>query len=83
MARGAAEELIKDAIKARLRERLGPRLEAIGRRAADALADGVEASLDIEARIAAYASTLAARAGGPAVAAPDPPPAPGSEPQEP
>jgi len=53
LARGAAEEILKDAIKARLLERLGPRLEAIGRLVADQLADDVEANLDIEARIAA------------------------------
>ena len=58
MTRSVAEEILRDAIKVRLRERLGDRLEAIGRAAADKLADGVEASLDIEARIAAHAEAL-------------------------
>jgi hypothetical protein len=49
----AARAILRDAIEARLRERLGPRLEALGRIAADELADDVEANLDIEARIAA------------------------------
>jgi hypothetical protein len=53
LAKVAAEELIKDAIKARLRERIGPRLDAIGKLAADMLADDVEANLEIEARIGA------------------------------
>ncbi len=53
LAHVAAEEILEDAIKARLRERLGPQLEAIGRLVADQLADDVEANLDIEARIAA------------------------------
>jgi hypothetical protein len=49
----AAEELLREAVKARLRERLGPRLEAIGRLAADRFIADLEASLDIEARITA------------------------------
>jgi hypothetical protein len=53
LARAAVEEILKDAIKARLEERLGPKLEALGRLCADRIADDVEANLDIEARIAA------------------------------
>lgn len=53
MARSVAEEIIRDAIKARMKERFGARLEAIGRLAADELVLDIEANLDIEARIAA------------------------------
>jgi hypothetical protein len=53
LVRAAAEEILKDAMKARLLERLGPRLQAVGRLVADELADDIEANLDIEARIAA------------------------------
>jgi hypothetical protein len=53
IAREGVEELLKFHIKARLLERLGPRLEAIGRLVADQLVDDMEANLDIEARIAA------------------------------
>jgi hypothetical protein len=53
LTREAARAIIKSAIEARLRERLGARLEALGRIAADELADDVEANLDIEARVAA------------------------------
>ena len=49
-----AREILREAIRARLRERLGARIEAVGRVAADALADDVEASLDIEARVTAH-----------------------------
>ena len=53
MARSVAEEIIRDAIKARMNERFGARLEAIGRLAADELVVDNETNLDIEARIAA------------------------------
>ena len=53
LTREAIRVIIKEAIEARLRERLGPRLEALGRIAADELADDLDANLDIEARIAA------------------------------
>lgn len=53
MVTDCAEEILREEIKARLRERIGPRLTAIARLAADTLADDIEASLDIEARIAA------------------------------
>ena len=53
LVRAAAEEILRDAMKARLLERLGPRLQAVGRLVADELADDIEANLDIEARIAA------------------------------
>jgi hypothetical protein len=80
LTRGVAEELIRDAIKERLRERLGPRLEAIGRHAADKLADAAEASLDIEARIAAHSAALRSPRGPGAERAPGDE---GSEPQKP
>jgi hypothetical protein len=51
--RRMAEELIKDAMKARLKERIGAQLEEIGRRAADQLADDMIANLEIEAKIQA------------------------------
>jgi hypothetical protein len=53
LTRAAASEIIKEAIVARLKERLGDKLAAIGRIAADELADDLEANLAIEARIAA------------------------------
>jgi hypothetical protein len=53
MSRSVAEEIIRDAIRARIKERLGPRLEAIGRLAADELIGDIEANLEIEATIAA------------------------------
>jgi len=53
LSRDAAREILRDAIKARLVERIGPRLTRLGRLAADELADDIEANLEIEARIAA------------------------------
>lgn len=53
LVRAAARELLQEAIKARLRERLGDRLDAIARLAADELVLDVEANLEIEARIVA------------------------------
>ena len=51
VVRLAIDELLADHIKARLMERLGPRLQAVGKIVADRLADDIEANLDIEARI--------------------------------
>lgn len=51
LAKDACRSIMRDAIAARLRERLGDRLEAIARLAADDLADDVLANLDIEARV--------------------------------
>ena len=53
LTREAAANIIRGAIEARLRERLGPQLEAVGRMVADELIDDFEANLDIEGRIAA------------------------------
>jgi hypothetical protein len=53
LTKAAARELLHDAIKARLRERIGDRLDAIARVAADELVVDIEANLAIEARIAA------------------------------
>src|ERR1019366_9807600 len=53
LVRGAADELLKEAIVERLRERMGPRIREIGRAAADLAADDIEGNLEIEARIAA------------------------------
>ncbi|MEB2311778.1 MAG: hypothetical protein OZ921_17595 [Sorangiineae bacterium] len=52
-ARGVAVELMQEALRERLRERLGERLAAIGRLAADILADDVEANLAVESTIGA------------------------------
>lgn len=51
MAQSVALDLMREALRERLRERLGDRLAAVGRIAADVLADDVEANLEIEARI--------------------------------
>ncbi|MEK6608351.1 MAG: hypothetical protein AABZ30_11865 [Myxococcota bacterium] len=48
IARKALRELLEDAAEKRLKERLGPKLEALARLAADALADDLEANLAIE-----------------------------------
>lgn len=63
--RQMAEELIKDAMKARLKERIGAQLEAIGRRAADALVEDMAANLEIEAKIRAHNEARRARAEQP------------------
>ena len=63
LARRAADELILDAIKVRLRERMGDRIDALARTAADELVDDVEANLDIEARIAARGDARRAAKG--------------------
>jgi hypothetical protein len=51
LSRGVAMDIVREALRARLQERLGERLSAIGRLAADELADDVEANLEIEALI--------------------------------
>ena len=51
MALDAGREIMREAIKARLRERLGEQIEALARLAADELADDILANLDIEGRI--------------------------------
>jgi hypothetical protein len=51
LTRDVVGDILRDAIELRLRERLGDKLGAIGRLAADALADDVEANLAIEQRI--------------------------------
>jgi hypothetical protein len=51
LTRVAARELLTEAIKARLRERMGDRLDAVARLAADELIDDMEANLEIERRI--------------------------------
>lgn len=78
MSRGVAEEIIRDAIKARIKERLGPQLAAIGHLAADELIGDIEANLEIEARIAARREAKRAMEGqigaairGASVATPD------------
>jgi hypothetical protein len=52
LAREAARSILRSAIEARLRERLGDKLEALGRLAADDLVADLEANLAIEATIA-------------------------------
>mgnify|MGYP001011501743 CR=1 FL=1 len=52
--REALRDLIKESVTKRLRERLGDRIEALGRLAADELVDMIEANLAIEARVADY-----------------------------
>jgi hypothetical protein len=51
LCREAARELLRDAIRTRLEERLGGHLREIGRLAADALADDIETNLEIETLI--------------------------------
>jgi Arc/MetJ-type ribon-helix-helix transcriptional regulator len=53
LTREAVRTLLKNAIEARLRERLGPQLEEIGRIAADEMVDDMQANLAVEAGIAA------------------------------
>ncbi len=53
IARQATRELIMDAIKERLFDRLGKELTELGHIAADELADDIEANLEIEALIEA------------------------------
>lgn len=45
-------DIIRQAMRERLQERLGPELAAIGRIAADEIADDIQVSAEIEARIA-------------------------------
>jgi len=59
VAQEAAIELMREALKERLRERIGGELAAIGRLAADELADDVAANLEIEARIVARMQSAA------------------------
>jgi hypothetical protein len=54
LARQAALEVLRDAVRARVRERAGARLEEIGRAVADRAMDDFEANLEIEALIAAH-----------------------------
>ena len=51
LAREAAQSILRSAIEARLRERLGDKLEALGRLAADDLVADLEANLAVEATI--------------------------------
>jgi hypothetical protein len=51
LVRSAADELLKEALKARLRERMGARFDAIARTAVDEFLDDVEANLAIESII--------------------------------
>jgi hypothetical protein len=48
MTRQVYGELLREAIRERLRERLGDQITAVGRLAADILADDIEANLGIE-----------------------------------
>ncbi|MFO0565767.1 MAG: hypothetical protein U0263_08895 [Polyangiaceae bacterium] len=54
VAKEVAVEILRDAVRERLRERIGDKLRAIGRLAADELAEDVAVNLEIEARIAAH-----------------------------
>lgn len=51
VTRDAFRELLKDAVKARLKERLGAKIEALAKIAADELVEDVETNLSIEALI--------------------------------
>lgn len=51
VARDAFRELLHDAVKARLKERFGTKIDALAKIAADELADDVETNLTIEALI--------------------------------
>lgn len=51
VARDAFRELLKDAVKARLQERFGAKIDALAKLAADELVADVETNLSIEALI--------------------------------
>jgi len=51
VAREAFRELLKDAVKARLAQRFGAKIDALAKLAADELLDDVETNLSIEALI--------------------------------